>query len=321
MMKKQINEIPETGSASTTEDTVAQIDRGEKEKMRAIVYMLISAFCFALMSISVKLAGNEVPIFEKVFFRNFFSIFFAYYIVRKNKVRPLGNMKSLPLLVGRSICGVVGVVTMFYALERMDVATASTIQKLSQFWVLIFAVFLLKEKIRTSQIVYMLMALAGVFIVSKPSAPEVLIPTIVVFLSSIFAGLAYTFVSKLRTYEEPATVVFFFSFFSTVVMIVPTVLNFKWLTPREFFFLLMTGLSAMGGQVFLTSAYHHAKASEVSIYAYANIIFSAVLALFIWGTYPDLLSTVGIIIIVGASYLNYKDVKNASAVDEANAIS
>jgi hypothetical protein len=30
---------------------------------------------------------------------------------------------------------------------------------------------------------------------------------------------------------------------------------------------------------------------------------------------------VGIIIIVGASYLNYKDVKNASAVDEANAIS
>jgi drug/metabolite transporter (DMT)-like permease len=282
--------------------------------------MLISAFCFAIMSISVKLAGDEVPIFEKVFFRNFFSIFLAYYIVRKNNVRPLGRLKSLPYLLGRSIFGVGGVVTMFYALERMDVATASTIQKLSQFWVIIFAVFLLKEKIRSSQIVYMLIALLGVIIVSKPSAPEVLLPTLVAFLSSIFAGLAYTFVSKLRTYEEPATVVFFFSFFATLVMIIPTLLNFKWLTLREFIFLLMTGLSAMGGQVFLTSSYHHAKASEVSIYAYANIIFSAVLALFIWGTYPDLWSTIGIVLIVGASYLNFKDVKNVKAVEEADAI-
>ncbi|MBS7526293.1 DMT family transporter [Fusibacter paucivorans] len=315
MMKNQMKMVSEI------ETDMKKDDNGEKEKVRAIIYMLISAFFFALMSISVKLAGNDVPIFEKVFFRNFFSIFFAYYIVRKNKVRPLGSLKSLPFLIGRSVCGIGGVVTMFYALERMDVATASTIQKLSQFWVLIFAVFLLKEKIRSSQVIYMIIALAGVIIVSKPSAPEVLIPTLVVFLSSIFAGMAYAFVSKLRTYEEPATVVFFFSFFSTVAMLIPTILDFKWLTLREFIFLLMTGLSAMGGQVFLTSAYHHAKASEVSIYAYANIIFSAVLALFIWGTYPDLLSTVGIIIIVGASYLNYKDVKNASAVEEVKAIS
>lgn len=284
----------------------------KSETTKAIVYMIISAFCFSVMSVSVKLAGNDIPIYEKVFFRNFFSIFFAYYILRKSKAKAFGSKAGRPYLLGRAITGVLGVICMFYALERMDVATASTIQKLSQFWVLLFASLFLKEKITKRQIGYLLLALLGVVIVSRPATPSVFLPTLVVFVGSILAGAAYTFVSILRKHEHPSTVVFFFSFFATISMIVPTALNFKVLNLHEFVFLVLTGVSAMGGQVFLTSSYHHAQASEVSIYAYINIIFAAILALLIWGTFPSGLEIMGIAIILIASYLNYNDVrKNA----------
>lgn len=278
------------------------------QKNKAIIAMLISAFSFSIMSIAVKLAV-DIPVYEKVFFRNFFTVFFAYYIVKKNKAPLFGTTKGRPFLIARSISGMLGVITMFYALSKIDVATATTIQKLSQFWVLIFAAIFLNEKIGIKQYAYLLLALVGVVIVSKPSAPEVLIPTLICFSSSIFAGIAYAFLSKLKTYEHPTTVVFFFSCFSTIVMLVPMLLNFKWFTFQEFILLLLMGLGGLGGQIFLTNAYHYASASDVSIYAYANIIFSAMLAFVIWGSLPDLWTTIGIVIIIAASYLNYAEVK------------
>lgn len=280
------------------------------KKYLAIIYMLISSFCFAVMSVTVKMADG-IPVYEKVFFRNFFSVFLAYYIVKKNKAPLFGQVKSWPYLIGRSIFGVLGVITMFYALERIDVATASTIQKLSQFWVLIFTGIFLKEKIKPRQFIYIAIALLGVIIVSKPSTPSVLIPTMVCFSSSIFAGLAYTFVSKLREYEHPSTIVFIFSLFSTVAMIIPTAMNFYMFNMKEFLLLLVMGISAMGGQIFLTNSYHYAKASEVSIYAYSNIIFSAILAGVVWGVIPDFMSIIGIFVIILASFMNFYDVKKS----------
>ncbi|MBF4693920.1 DMT family transporter [Fusibacter sp. Q10-2] len=279
------------------------------QKNKAIIAMLISAFSFSIMGIAVKLAV-DIPVYEKVFFRNFVTLFFAYRIVRKNNVPIFGTAEGRPYLIGRCISGVLGIITMFYALSKIDVATATTIQKLSQFWVLIFAAIFLKEKIKPKQYLYLVFALVGVIIVSKPSAPDILIPTLICFSSSIFAGIAYTFLSKLKNYEHPSTVVFFFSLFSTVVMFIPMMINFKWFTLYEFILLVLMGVGGLGGQVFITNAYHYAEASEVSIYAYANIVFSAGLSLMIWGTLPDAWSLVGIVIIISASYLNYKYVKN-----------
>jgi len=283
------------------------------DKQMGIFMMLVSALCFSFMGIAVKLAA-DVPIYEKVFFRNFFSIFFAYRLVKKNKVSYFGKPSSRLLLTVRSVFGVGGVLTMFYGLSKIDVATAVTIQKFSQFWVLIFAALFLKEKIKPRQYMYLILGLLGVMIVSKPSAPEILVPTMVCFLSSIFAGIAYTILSKLRTYEHPTTIVFYFSFFSTVVMLVPMILTFKMFNFTEFVLLVITGLSAMGGQIAMTTSYHYGKASDVSIYAYMTIVFSAIIALFVWGTLPDLWSVIGIGVIVLASYLNFAYVKKQDAV-------
>lgn len=289
-------------------------------KSRAILAMLISAFSFSIMGIAVKLSV-DVPLYEKVFFRNFIALFFGFYIVKKNKGSYFGRKESRPLLIARSIIGILGIVTFYYSVSKIDVATATTIQKLSQFWVLVFAAIFLNEKIRSKQYLYLLIALVGVIIVSKPTTTGLLWPTLVCFSSSLFAGIAFTILSKLKTYEEPYTIVFFFSFVSTVVMFVPMLLNFEMVTLYEFVLLLLTGLGALGGQVFMTIAYHDADASDVSIYAYANVFFSAILSLIVWGTLPDIWSMAGIVIIIGASYLNFKEVKkydNKKAVSIEN---
>ena len=73
----------------------------------------------------------------------------------------------------------------------------------------------------------------------------------------------------------------------------------------QFFFCVMTGVSACFGQIFITSAYAACPAKEISIYDYSTVIFTALLGLIVLGEVPDLLSIIGYAIIIGASVLNY----------------
>ena len=61
--------------------------------------------------------------------------------------------------------------------------------------------------------------------------------------------------------------------------------------------LLLAGLAASGGQFSFTAAYCNAPAREISVYDYSQIIFSALLGLFIFGQVPDWLSWCGYVII------------------------
>ena len=55
------------------------------KKYRGIIYIVLSAFCFAFMNMFVRLAG-ELPSIQKSFFRNFVAAVFAGAILIKDRV-------------------------------------------------------------------------------------------------------------------------------------------------------------------------------------------------------------------------------------------
>ena len=79
------------------------------------------------------------------------------------------------------------------------------------------------------------------------------------------------------------------------------VMNFAPMTIMQTVILIMAGVAAEGGQFFITMAYSHAPAKEISIYDYSQIIFATVLSFFVLGQIPDYLSFIGYGIIIGAS--------------------
>ena len=73
----------------------------KNKKYMGIIYIICSAFFFALMNMFVRMAGN-LPSVQKSFFRNLIAFFFAFLIMRKNGI-PFGCKKEnrLSLLCGR----------------------------------------------------------------------------------------------------------------------------------------------------------------------------------------------------------------------------
>lgn len=274
-------------------------------RKKALIFMLISTISFAFMGVFVK-SLRDVPVMEKVLFRNLISLIVAFYAIRKSGASIIGKRENQPLLIARSLLGLSGVALIFYAISHLTLADSAIFMRLSPFFVTIFAAAFLKEEITVVQIPALLLALLGSLLIIKPGFNITLIPSIAGFLAAACAGGAYTLVSHLKTKEKPVTIVFYFSMVSVVVSLPFVLANFYKPSLYEALFLLFTGISAASGQIFLTSAYRYSAASEVSIYNYAGIIFSAILGFLIWNEVPDFYTVIGGFLIIFSGILVYK---------------
>lgn len=283
-----------------------------ENKSKAVIYMIISALAFAFMSAMVKLSG-ELPVMEKVLFRNLVSLFVAFISLRKSNMPMFGKMENQKYLLARALLGFSGVILNFYAISKLSLADSSMLNKLSPFFITFFAIIFLKEKFTPIKGISMVVVFIGALLVIKPQWNLSVIPALAGFTSAALAGSAYTIVRFLKDRENPSTIVFYFSFISVVGTIPFVLMNYKPMNFIQFIYLISTGIFAAIAQFALTYSYKYAPASEVAVYNYTNIVFSIIIGFFIWGEIPDMLSILGgAIITIMAIVVYFYNKKEAS---------
>lgn len=273
----------------------------KSSRVKGIMYIIASAFGFALMSACVKLAG-DLPNFQKVFFRNLVSAVVALYLIIKHKGSLVGKKENRKLLILRSIFGTLGVILNFYAIDKLVLSDANMLNKLSPFLVVILCAIFLKEKINMTQIISIIIAFIGALFIIKPTFSVEVVPYIGGLMGAVFAASAYTCLRAIGNKEESYTIVFFFSMFSLIVTLPIFLYVYEPMQLSQLIYLLLAGVFASLGQFGITLAYRCAPAKEISIFDYSNIIFSAILSIFVFSQMPDLLSVFGYVIIFSAAF-------------------
>ena len=223
------------------------------QKNKGIILIITSAFFFALMNMMVRLAG-DLPSIEKSFFRNFVAVFFALIALKKSHTPvhiPKGQLKNLLM---RSICGTLGILCNYYAIDHLMLADASILNKLSPFFAILFSFLLLKEKIHPFAASCVCIAFIGSLFVIKPGFASVTaLPAFIGLLGGMGAGIAYTYVRILGTNGVKGPfIVLFFSAFSCIVTLPYLIFDFHPMTLAQFGCLLLAGLFASGGPVSYT---------------------------------------------------------------------
>ncbi|UOQ43560.1 DMT family transporter [Halobacillus salinarum] len=274
---------------------------------KGIILLLISAFGFSMMAALVKLSG-DLPTVQKTLFRNLVSAMIAFVFVKYNKERLFGKKENQLLLLSRSAFGCIGIVLFFYAIDHLVLSDADMLNKLSPFLLIIFSAVFLKEKAQTYQIIAVMIAFIGTLFIIKPQFSLEIIPYLSGVFSAIFAAAAYTLLRVLGSREKYYTVVFYFSFFTTVFLLPFTIIYYEPMSVKQWIYLLSAGVFATLGQFGLTIAYKFAPAREISIFFYSTVVYSALLSVLLFGKVPDMWSIFGYLTIFGASY--YMFVKN-----------
>lgn len=284
---------------------LCKTDKKPNTTWKGVFFLVLSAFSFSLMSLFVRLAG-DLPTFQKAFFRNLVATVAGAVALAKS-----GSFKmhkgSLPILLLRSIVGTVGIVGNFYAIDRMNIADASILNKLAPFFSVIFSVYILKEKTSWKDWLFVAIAFIGTVFVVKPSGKIASsFPALIGVLGGLGAGLAYTFVRKLgKMGERKAYIVFFFSAFSTLVLLPLMIVQYEPMKGIQLLYLLLAGCAASCAQFSVTAAYTYAPAKSISVYDYTQVLFTALWGILFLSDYPDGWSIVGYVIIIGAAFAKY----------------
>ena len=270
-------------------------------KKRGILHIVCAAFCFALMSFFVRLSG-DVPSFQKAFFRNIVALVVATVLLLRSEEKFRMQKGSFPYLFMRSLCGGIGLLCNFYAIDRLNISDANMLNKLSPFFAVIFSVFILKEKAKLNEWLAVIAAFVGALFVMKPTFNMDFIPALIGAMGGLGAGVAYTFVRLLGKHgERGPLIVFFFSAFSTLMTLPVILFDYHPMAGWQWACLIAAGVAAMGGQLNITAAYTYAPAKEISVFDYSQILFAAALGFLFLDQAPDWMSVLGYVIIIGAA--------------------
>lgn len=275
-------------------------------RARGVLCILCAALCFSCMSAFVRLAG-DLPTMEKAFFRNFIAAILVFAVIRKERI-PLRIEKGRRLFVLlRCVFGTAGLVLNFYAIDRLNLADANMLNKLSPFFAIVFSWFLLKEKLRPAQAAAVVGAFLGALLIIKPTGANLrLLPALAGFFGGMGAGAAYTCLRKAAQQGvHGRLIVFCFSCFSCLFTLPFIAVDFVPPTGKQLLLLLLCGLCGAGGQFAITAAYTFAPAREISVYDYTQVIFSAILGYYLFEQTPDALSFLGYAVIIAMAVFNY----------------
>ena len=274
-------------------------------RRKGILFILLSAFFFCLMSVFVRLAG-DVPTMQKAFFRNIVAAILAAILLARSKSGFSFQRKSLPDLLLRSSIGTAGILCNFWAVDHLRIADANILNKLSPFFAILMSIFILKEKPSRIEWLSVLLAFIGAAFVAKPSAGIASFPALIAILGGFTAGTAYTYVRKLGLEgERGPVVVMFFSAFSTLVLLPNLLLHYHPMTMKQLIFLIFAGMSAAGGQLSITTAYQNAPARDISVFDYSQVVYAAIFGLILFGEIPDVWSIAGYVIIIGTAFAKW----------------
>lgn len=264
--------------------------------------MLISVGCFAAVNLMVKFLPH-LPATELVLFRSLITFLLSYTLLKRKKVNPWGRDKKWLLI--RGIAGTTALTMFFYTIQKMPLSAAVTVQYLSPFFTAFIAGLLLGERTRWVQWLFFVISFIGIVVVKGSSAqiPPVLLALGVI--SSMFSGLAYNSIRKLKN-EEPLVVVMYFPLVAFPIMVVFSFFN--WVMPQGMDWMLLIGIGLMTqfAQLYMTKSYQLSEVNTVAPLKYIGVLFALTWDILLFDFIPNAQMYVGILLVIGGVVLNLR---------------
>ncbi|MCA1856974.1 DMT family transporter [Massilia oculi] len=258
------------------------------------LWMLFASFAFAAMGAGVKLASEFYSTSELLMYRGLIGT-----VVLAAAVRHQGGSlrTAFPKAhLWRSAVGVVSLWLWFFAITRLPLATAVTLNYMAPIWIAawMFATGWWRgTKLPEWPLVLAIgMSFLGVTLVLQPAVESnQWLGGLAGVCSSVISAMAYMQVRRLGQLGEPEyRVVFYFSLTTMLAGLAGTLAGdgprdavFSSHTPYSAALLLAVGVPGLLAQIAMTRAYRFGKVLVVANLQYTGIVFSSLWGLALWG--------------------------------------
>ncbi len=278
--------------------------------LRGITLKVISVAIFVAMSAFIKAAG-QLPAGQIVFFRSFFAILpIIVMLAWRHELRTALNTAHPFSHIARGVVGVMSMGLGFFALTRLPLPEAITLNYAQPLLVVVFSALFLGETIRVYRWTAVIVGLVGVVIISWPRLTlftqgaslgnDEVAGVIAALTAAGVSAVAMLLVRRLVHTEKTATIVLWFSLTASVAALLTVPFGWESLSMRSAVFLVCAGICGGLAQILMTESYRHAEASTVAPFEYSSMILGIVVGYLAFGDLPTVYTLIGGVIVIAA---------------------
>ncbi|MEO1694927.1 MAG: DMT family transporter [Pseudomonadota bacterium] len=274
-------------------------DGGDRTRL-AIVLIVIAGIMVPFSDGVAKILGQTLPILQVAFLRYATqSLFLAPFVLRRYGLQAFRPAQPWAQ-VARSLLVVAAVLCFYRALKTQPLADVVAIFFFNPFMVTALSPWLLGERVGVWRWSAVVVGLIGTFVVIRPGFAEVDGGT----LAAIGAGTAYgAFVLLTRRIRgrDPALItVFLTGLMATALLAIPVPLVWQAPPVDSIWLLILLGVFGTAFSLCVVLAYEYGDASLLAPFGYVEIIAAVGVGYLLFGDLPDVMTWLGILIIIGA---------------------
>ncbi len=277
-------------------------DGPQQRPLFALVIRLGAALVLSLMLVFVKLLGESgVHLLEILFWRQVVTIpiLGAWFYFSGRML--LLSTDRMALHGKRAAYGIIGMVLNFAGVLLLPLAEATTFNFTSVLWAVVLSAMLLQEKVGPYRWASVMLGFAGVLVIAQPGGGNIPLFGAAVSLGAAFMiALISIQIRDLGKTENPLTIVFYFSAFTTPVLALAMPFVAQQHTAYQWG--LLAGLALFGilGQFLLTAALRLGSVATVIVMDYSALIWATVFGWVIFDQLPPAATWIGAPLIIAA---------------------
>jgi drug/metabolite transporter (DMT)-like permease len=273
--------------------------------LRGIMLIMLAVFLFSSMDTLAKfmLKRERYPLPPLIWARYAVHLLFMLVLLAPRMGLDLLRTKRPGLQILRGTILVASTAFFFLSLTYLPLAEAAAITFVAPVLVTALSGPMLGEHVTRRQWAAVTLGFSGVLIIIRPGGGLLTVAAAFPLVTAGLFGFYQILTRKLAGREHPLTTLFFTALVGAVLS--SLALPFTWQMPTLLQAACMIGMGLLGGfgHFLLIRAVEVASPTVLAPFIYTQLVWSTLLALLVFGEFPDSVSLMGMFVIVGAGML------------------
>jgi drug/metabolite transporter (DMT)-like permease len=275
---------------------------------RGALWMLASAITFTLVTMLIKLLGENYSAAVQTFYRQLAGLVVLLPAMLKSP-RTVFRTTRPGILIFRSTAGTAGMILAFYAYQKMPLADANALSFTRTLWMVPLAAFVLGEAVGARRILATIVGFMGVLLMLQPSARgDMGWPAAAALAASLLIALTITGMKVMTRDHSTLTLMAWSALLGFLLAIPPAMFAWRWPEPVDLALLAAMGVLGTLTQVFYIKGMTNGDAATMAPIDYTRLVFAVILGYLLFGDVPNAMTLVGAGIVVASTlYITWRE--------------
>jgi drug/metabolite transporter (DMT)-like permease len=273
--------------------------------------MMASAIAFTVMTMLVKMLGEDYPATLQTFYRQLAGMIVLLPMILRN---PRASFRTTRpgILLFRALAGTTGMILSFYAYQKMPLADANALSFTRTLWVVPLAAIILKERIGPRRVSATIVGFLGALLMLQPAAAgdgaHLGLPALAALSSAFLIAMTVTGM-KFMTRDHTTMTLMSWSAVLGLVLSIPPAM-FVWRRPELVDLVLLALMGVLGTvtQACYIKGMSEGDATVMAPLDYSRLVFAILIGYLLFGEIPNGVTMLGAgVVIASTLYITIRE--------------